>query len=185
MYTLGLALAGWWIAGTLHDPLRGETHTRTHTHTHTHPCSVTPVLRPSLLLFASTCASGQRQKLHKPASCVCVASLSILKHCLYCRSLKHPIKIPFKVQRHTPLALLSLCRFAPLMLWTRESTCVCLYSFNALVDPVHVSVPQTYKRNPFTQWSHASPHGITPGTEAYKHIVCPVQKCQGCLLLQT
>ncbi len=26
------------------------------------------------------------------------------------------------------------------MLWTRESTCVCLYSFSALADPVHVSV---------------------------------------------
>ncbi len=31
----------------------------------------------------------------------------------------------------------------PSMLWTREGTRVCLYSFSALADPVHVSVPHT------------------------------------------
>ncbi len=34
-------------------------------------------------------------------------------------------------------------RRTTLPLWTRESTCVCLCSFNALVDPVHVSVYHT------------------------------------------
>ncbi len=29
------------------------------------------------------------------------------------------------------------------MLWTREGTLVCSYSFNALADPVHVSMYQT------------------------------------------
>ncbi len=29
------------------------------------------------------------------------------------------------------------------MLWTRESSCACLYSFGSLADPVHVSVSLT------------------------------------------